>query len=117
MTKSGKCWVYKRATEGNQIIDYSDGTETHDCVVDDSGEFPVYNWIVGSTSIKIPLNIPRKQVDSIIEQGEIDGIQYEYIFGKFQSYPTYYMKKVIGCIPLILLTLLVLNIRNIMSRI
>lgn len=106
---SGKCWIYKRAElhlpgTNSQIIDYSNGTEVYDCNIETIGDIPVYMWNLPEEQIPIPLNIPRNKTNSIIRQGTIpfgDGvITWEFIFGKFKSYPQYY------CSTFILLSLL-----------
>ena len=115
----GKCWIYKRATLQvpglpPRILDYSDGTEAFDCenVVVTPGEYPVYVWELPGEIIPIPLNIPRNQVDSIVRTGSIpyaDGeLQWEFIFGKYKPYTTYYTNKFMDCLPFILVILFLL---------
>ena len=106
--KQGKCYIYKRATIGDEFIDYTDGTEVFDCIVDDNGQYPMYTWDLGrGLQIPIPLNIPRRKTDSIIRKGNIDDIEYEFVFGKFSSYPKYYSQQLCKCLPLVLCILLI----------
>jgi hypothetical protein len=117
----GKCWIYKRATLyipglKPNIIDYSDGTEPFDCNVvstDDMGN-PVYIWKLPNKTIIIPMNIKRNSIDSIVRTGVIkyqEGeIHYEYIFGKFKDYMTYYMETY-GLVFLLLIFIMIYTIQ------
>lgn len=112
---SGKCWIYKRATLHvpglpPKIVDYADGTEEFDCEVLNNGQYPIYEWKLPGEVIPIPLNIPRKNVDSIMRSGVIeyeDGeLHWEFIFGKFRPYPKYFVNKFMESTPYILVILL-----------
>jgi hypothetical protein len=118
----GKCWIYKRATlhipgMPPQIVDYSDGTEEFDCGPNHNGERPIYEWKLPGETIPIPLNIPRKEVNSIIRNGVIeyqDGeLHWEFIFGKFKPNSKYYMNKLKQCSPfLIAILILIIVLRK-----
>lgn len=120
----GKCWIYKRATlyadGGSRIIDYSDGTEEFDATVfyGENGDY-VYIWRLPQ-EIMIPLNVSPLITDSIIRSGIIkhdDGeIHWEFIFGKFKPYKEYYAKKLLNCMPFILIILFLLFIREPSTR-
>ena len=105
--KTGYCQIYKRALDGNTEVDYTDGTKPFACSVDDSGDYPVYRWNVGHLSIDIPLNIPHDKTESIVNQGVDGNIRYEYLYGKFRSYPEHYFKLLKSCGLLVLLGVLV----------
>ena len=117
----GKCWIYKRATLyvpdlPPRILDYSDGTEEFDCddVFIEQGQYPVYMWRLPGEIVPIPLNVPRKQVDSIIRTGVVPysggELHWEFIFGKFRPYSTYYMKKFGTCLPFIVIVLVLMKL-------
>ena len=108
----GKCFIYKRAIENGVQLDYTDGTKPFDAVVDYSGEFPVYTWIIKSVDgeevfIKIPLNVPPSQTDSIVNKGNIGNIQYEFLYGRFRSYPVHLLKTLKSCGLVVLLAVLI----------
>jgi hypothetical protein len=118
MTTSGKCWIYKRAMlytaeQPAVLLQYQDGTEPFNCNEVDiqSHSYPVYHWNVAGEDIEIPLNVPRLQVDSIIKQGSImtpkGEIKWECLYGKFRSYPAYYMELCILHIPSLILLLFI----------
>lgn len=116
----GKCWIYKRATlySGDQkpvILDYTNGVEPVNCtsvMMDANGLF--YEWeIVPGQVVPIPLNISRHNTYSIIRQGTIDledgsEIQWEFIFGKFQTFAEYNTKKFVEYLPFLILILILL---------
>ena len=96
----GICQIYKRATlitnDGQtKILDYSNGTRSHECEVQMLDGQPLYIWNVAGQTIPIPLNVGRNKTLSIIEKGDIqvdDGIiKWEFIFGTYKkkSYLTY----------------------------
>jgi len=98
---TGKCWIYKRATlytpgQKPKIIDYSDGHEEFDCVPNNNpGEALSYTWNLPDQNIDIPLNVPRNHTESIVRTGNIPygngEIKWEFIFGKYRNYSTYYL--------------------------
>lgn len=100
----GKCWIYKKAifykdNIPQYIVDYSNGTESFDGSVRSINNTLVYVWNLAGEQIVIPVNINRYQTESIIKQGIIplnDGeIRWECIFGLFESYSKYYLKRLI----------------------
>ena len=105
--KTGKCWIYKRAFNGDQEIDYTDGTKPFDCSVDVSGDFPVYHWKVGNTSLPILLNVPHTTTKSIVNRGTNGDIEYEFLYGKFRTYPEYYLKVLKQCGMLVVISALI----------
>lgn len=121
----GKCWIYKRATlyrneQRPIILDYTNGVEPVNCdrvMMDANGLY--FDWeIVPGQVVPIPLNISRHNTFSIIRQGKIemeDGseIQWEFIFGKFQTYTEYNMAKFIEYLPfLVLILILFVKVMN-----
>ncbi len=120
---AGKCWIYKRATlyvpdQKPVILDYTNGVEPVDCstvMIDSDGLY--FNWeIVPNNIVPIPLNVSRHNTYSIIRQGSIvldDGseVQWEFIFGKFQTHADYNMSKFNEYLPfLILILILVIKV-------
>ncbi|MDC3332865.1 hypothetical protein OAV62_01345 [bacterium] len=106
--KQGKCWIYKRAVEGDEQLDYTDGTHPFDCTVHESNGKLVNEWKFTSSDgkqveIDIPVNIPHTTTDSITNQGAIGNIQYEFLYGKFRTYPQYYWKLLKYVCPFILM--------------
>jgi len=116
---NGKCWIYKRAIltvpgQPSIILEHTDGTEEFDTTVVNTNDNKLfYNWNLRGHNIPIPLNVQRNKVLSMVQTGSIDlstgtTIQWECIYGKFQSYPEYYMKKLLSRLPYILLFLIVI---------
>lgn len=104
------CWIYKRAIskDGNVELDYTDGTTPFRAVVDDSGKYPKYKWeIYGDNGeklqIDIPLNVPHEETDSIVNKGQVGNIEYEFLYGKFRSYPRYMIEKFGQCFIMMIL--------------
>lgn len=111
----GKCYIYKRATliNGNgqpQIIDYSDGTEPFNCEVEQINGNLVYRWKLNGEIIDIPLNVRRNKVDSILRNGNLGDIQYEFIFGKFRTFTQFYTDQLIQLLPLMIVLLILMYI-------
>lgn len=112
-TVSGKCWIYKRAAyyeDGRliRIIDYSNGTDSFDCnmiISDSNGLF--YKWHLPNQELFIPLNISRKNTESIIKQGRYTfdkgEIRWEYIYGKYRSYSEYNWDVFLMYLPFVLI--------------
>lgn len=111
----GKCFIYKRATlhlpnQKAQLFDYTDGMTAYDCEVETSGNHYVYIWRLHDQDIKIPLNITRNMDNgSLVRNGVIpynDGeLRWEFLFGQFKTYPQYYIKLLVSCLPLLLVVL------------
>jgi len=117
-SKIGKCYIYKRATlfEPQKlpvILDYTDGTEPFDCTVHVDADGALYHdWYLDGESIRIPLNVKRASVYSIVKDGVLDldngrRIEWEYIFGKFRTYPEFYWGKLVESAPYILIAIII----------
>jgi len=114
----GKCYIYKRATflapgQAPQIVDYTDGTEPFNCEVEmGSNGYPVYHWKLMNEVIDIPLNIPRHKVDGILRNGSVayEGgeLQWEFIFGKYRSFPKFYFNQLLQLLPLLLVLIVLM---------
>ena len=108
----GMCWIYKRAWSGDQELDYRDGTNPVYCAVNTDGKYPIYTWDITSPDgewieIDIPLNVPHEHTNTIVNKGQNGTIRYEFLYGKFQTLPQYYVRSLIKYIPILVLGILI----------
>jgi hypothetical protein len=122
----GKCWIYKRATlysaadgKSPTLVDYSNGTKEFNGEVKPSIDGTlIYEWkLPGATTIEIPVNVSRRDVHSIIRSGTIDFedgsfMKWEFIFGRFEDYFTYYIINNSSLILLVLLIYIIVRFRS-----